>query len=110
MVKALASHCMMHSYGSGEMRLMLAKQHESLLSDKLVDRLTKNLNEHYGETFKLKIELSEDKPDSPAERQRRSREQRQLEAEASIALDPLVDDFKRHFDAEVIPGSIKPKD
>ena len=110
MVKALANHCMMHSYGSGEMRLMLAKQHESLLSDKLVGRLTKSLNEYYGEMFKLKIELSEDKPDSPAERQRRSREQRQLEAEASIASDPLVDDFKQHFDAEVIPGSIKPKD
>ena len=108
MVKALANHCMMHSCEQGEIRLILGKQHESLLSDKLVARLTTALNEYYGEAFKLKIKLSDDKPDSPAERQRRDIEQRQMEAEAAIASDPLVDDFKQHFDAEVIPGSIKP--
>jgi DNA polymerase-3 subunit gamma/tau len=99
---------MMHSCEQGEIRLILGKQHESLLSDKLVARLTTALNEYYGEAFKLKIKLSDDKPDSPAERQRRDIEQRQMEAEAAIASDPLVDDFKQHFDAEVIPGSIKP--
>jgi DNA polymerase-3 subunit gamma/tau len=108
MVKALANHCMMHSYEHGEMRLTLARQHDSLLSDALVGKLTKALNEYYGEAFKLKIDLSEDKPDSPAEQQRRNTEQRQLEAEAAIAADPLVNDFKQHFDAEVVPGSIKP--
>lgn len=108
MVKALANHCMMHSCEQGEIHLILARQHESLLSDKLVDKLTTALNEVYGDTLKLKIELSDDKPDSPAEQQRRDREQRQLEAEAAIAADPLVNDFKQHFDAEVIPGSIKP--
>jgi len=108
MVKALANHCMMRSCEHGEICLILARQHESLLSDKLIAKLTTALNEYYGEAFKLKIELTDDKPDSPAERQRRDTEQRQLEAEAAIAADPLVDDFKQHFDAEVIPGSIKP--
>lgn len=108
MVKALANHCMMRSYEHGEMRLILARQHESLLNDTLLARLTKALNEYYGEEFRLKIDLSDDKPDSPAERQRRDRDQRQLEAEAVIAADPLVNDFKQHFDAEVIPGSVKP--
>ncbi len=108
MVKALANHCMMHSCEQGEICLILGKQHESLLSDKLVARLTTALNEYYGEVFRLKIKLSDNKPDSPAERQRRDTEQRQMEAEAAIAADPLVDNFKQHFDAEVIPGSIKP--
>lgn len=108
MSKALASHCTLDSFTGGVATLQLSSRHESLINDSVKSKIGKALSDFQGEDVKIKMMLSEHKPDSPAEKVRRMAEQRQHEAEASIEADPIVQNLKKVFNAEVVPGSVKP--
>lgn len=108
MTKMFAHHCTLQNVEGGVVLLALSQRHDSLKNDSVVTKLEKALGKYYNEDIKLKILLTDEDMDSPAAREKRANEQRQLEAEASIASDPVVDELKEKFGAEVVPGSIKP--
>lgn len=109
MTKAFASHCSLKGIEGGIATLQLAERQESLRSDVLIDKLSKSVTAYLGQELKIKVELIDSKPDSPAEKQRIASEQRQVEAEASIKSDPVINDFQQQLGAVIIPGSIKPE-
>ncbi len=108
MAKMFASHCILQSVDDGLVTLALSQRHDSLKNDSVVGKLEKALGEYYNRAIRLKIVLTDEDPDSPAARQKREAEQRQLEAEAAIAADPVVAQLKEQLGAEVVPGSVKP--
>ena len=108
MTKMFAHHCTLQNVEGGVVLLALSQRHDSLKNDSVTQKLEKALGKFYNEDIKVKILLTDEDMDSPAAREKRANEQRQLEAEASIASDPVVDELKEKFGAEVVPGSVKP--
>ncbi len=106
MTRALATHCTLAGRDDKAVTLTLEKRHESLKTDACVARLQAALAEHFGADIQLKVQLSEQSLDSPAERRRQQDAQRQHEAETAIAADPVVADLQKQFGADIIPGSI----
>ncbi len=108
MAKAFASYCVFRCLESGVVRLQVSSRHESLHSKNVEQKIAAALSEYLDEAVKLKIEIVESKPESPAEKMQREAQEQQLEAEASIASDPFVESLTETFDASVIQDSITP--
>ncbi len=110
MTKMFASHCILMEHTQNVLTLGLSARHEGLQNATVTRKLEKALQTFFDNTdLKLRVELQAAEPDSPAARQKRAAEERQLAAEAAIASDPIVDALKTEFGAEIIPGSIKPE-
>lgn len=108
MPKAFASHCSLKNIDTGLVTLQVSARHESLHNANVEEKITTALSKYFSKSVKLKIEIVENKPESPAERQQREVQEQQLEAEASIASDPFVESMTEAFDASIIPDSVSP--
>jgi DNA polymerase-3 subunit gamma/tau len=86
----------------------LRVERETLRSPALRDKLTTLLQAELGQPLQLEL-LAGVPADSPARRDAAERAQRQAQAEAAIAADPLVAELLARFQtARIVPGSIKP--
>lgn len=109
MSKMFANHCSLLSQDDNQVVLALSKRHDSLKNETVLAKVETALQSFYqNKALRLKIELQDADPESPAARQKRHAAQLQLEAEASIGSDPVVDNLKAQFGAEVVPGSVRP--
>ena len=72
-----------------------------------VDKLQAALREQLGRPIELRIEIGQVR-DSAHLRASAARAQRQRDAEASIATDPLVRELVDEHGAQIVPGSIRP--
>ncbi|MNT76077.1 DNA polymerase III subunits gamma and tau [compost metagenome] len=68
------------------------------------------MNQHFGRTLKLSIELIRPEQETPAQAASRKRAERQGEAEASIEADPLIQQMIKQFGAMVRHDTIEPVD
>ncbi len=109
MAKAFVSHCTMTEQSDSAITLTLEKRHESLRTDSVFNKVETALSDHFGKPMSLQVAFSEANLSSPAQKQRQQQERHQLEAEASIASDPVVEEIQNQFGAAIIPGSITPK-
>lgn len=105
---ALASNCCLKSYAAGELVLTLSRAHEDLRTPSAEARLAEALNRHFEAPVRLVIELDEPASETPAQALQRGERERQASAEASIAEDGVTQALKDTFDAELVPGSVKP--
>lgn len=108
-VQALAVHCELRSYENDEIILVLSSEHESLMVGTTVAKLTQKLQETYGEKTIVSIEVLTDKIDSPAQLTHDREAERLSQTEASLEKDDFVQALKRDMQAEIVPGSIQPK-
>ena len=108
-VRVLATHCEMKSNKNNEFNLVIAQEHESLMAETTVAKLTQSLKEKFGETTKLLISVIEEAIDSPAQQVRDQETEKMNQAESSLEQDAFVQALKQDFQAEVVPGSIQPK-
>ncbi|HID82519.1 MAG TPA: DNA polymerase III subunit gamma/tau [Chromatiales bacterium] len=108
MPKAFASHCTLKNIDAGLVTLQVSARHESLHNANVEEKISTALSNYFSQAVKLKIEIVENKPESPAERKQREMQEQQLEAEASIASDPFVESLTEAFDASIIPDSVSP--
>jgi len=108
MPKAFASHCTLKNIDAGLVTLQVSSRHESLHNANVEEKISTALSNYFSKAVKLKIEIVENKPESPAERKQREMQEQQLEAEASIASDPFVESLTEAFDASIIPDSVSP--
>jgi len=92
----------------GRLRLGLKASHEQFRSDALTRQLTDALAPLYG-PLRVQFESVAAGAESAADRARQQRSTRQVEAEASIAADPLVQSLMNQFDARVVPNSTRPR-
>jgi DNA polymerase-3 subunit gamma/tau len=111
MARGLAEHCFVIEWRDEALRLGLESSYEHLLNQAMQERLAAALRERYGEGLRLGIELcSRADGETPAEVNQRVSAERQAAAERAIAEDPQVNALREAFDAEVAPGSVRPRD
>jgi DNA polymerase-3 subunit gamma/tau len=93
----------------GQVMLRLPPAHKSLLNTKAPqDKLQEALQSHLGRAVKVSIVLGEAESETPAERNRNEKRERQEKAVAAIEGDPFVRDVMDIFDASIDESTIKP--
>ncbi|MET0081977.1 MAG: DNA polymerase III subunit gamma/tau [Sedimenticola sp.] len=106
--KQLANNCSFDSWDGSNLKLNLDPTHQHLRVGTTEQRLIKALSEYLGTPVKLTIEVN--KPDSatPAQLQAKAKADRQREAEAAMAGDPLVQAMEEQLGAKLITESVRP--
>ena len=109
MVKQLAANCLLLEQDGNTIRLGLDDGHKALRTPKAEKRLQQALGEYFDANIHLEIDTCADNNfETPAQAEVREMDQRQLQAEKSIEEDGFVQAMKETFNAEVIPGSVRP--
>jgi len=106
----LASNCLFQSWDGSVLRLKLGASHSNLRVDSAEQRLKKALERHLGSSLRLEIEIGKlESGLTPAQRQSEQAADRQQALEESMARDPLVQSMQEQFDAQLVPGSVRPE-
>ena len=108
MVKQLAVNCIMQAKEGSVVSLLLSEAHKQLLNANGEQRLQQALSQYYGQAMQLKISVGQATEETPAQVTARQAAERQQQAEQAIEQDPFVQAVKEKFDAEVVPGSVRP--
>lgn len=116
MVKQLAANCVLQGIEDNTVMLAVDAGHQQLRNPKSEARLKQALCEYFDKDLRLEIVVNtgakaeaEGKPvETPAQSQARETGERQQQAEASIEGDSFVQAMKENFNAEIVPGSVKP--
>jgi DNA polymerase-3 subunit gamma/tau len=109
LVKQLAINCTMKQRDGCNIILQIASGHSNLINPKAKQRLQQALGEYFNIDAQLDIQVVEQvESESPAQTVQRETVERQEQAVASINEDSFTKTLKEQFNAEVIPGSVKP--
>ncbi|MCK4704198.1 MAG: DNA polymerase III subunit gamma/tau, partial [Gammaproteobacteria bacterium] len=116
MVKQLAANCVLQSIEDNTVTLAVDAGHQQLRNAKSEARLKQALCEYFDKDLRLDIvvhsgartEAVNQQIETPAQSQARETGERQMQAEASIEGDSFVQSMKENFNAEIVPGSVKP--
>jgi DNA polymerase-3 subunit gamma/tau len=119
----LAAHCALVSWDGRHLRLALADSLANLRVAGAEQRLGAALAKALGCEVALSIETARTDAasggagaepaslaDTPAGRDARNAAERVAAAEATMDTDPVAGELKRRFDADWVPGSIRPTD
>ena len=109
MLAELANHCDAKHWQSPNLTLVLEQEHAQLHNDTFVQRLQDRLSEHFGTSIRLQIELGQPMTETPAQATAREAQTEFAAAVNSIEQDPLVQNLKQRFDAEVILETVQPR-
>ncbi|MFA6301911.1 MAG: DNA polymerase III subunit gamma/tau [Legionella sp.] len=88
--------------------LRVAKGHQSLFSQTTISRLEAGLSEYYQSPIKIMLESKDSVQDSPAQQKTQAIQEKQQHAEAALLQDPLFQQIKQDFSAELVKNSIVP--
>ena len=116
MVKQLAANCVLQGIEDNTVTLAVDAGHQQLRNAKSEARLKQALCEYFDKDLRLdivvntgaKTEAEAKQIETPAQSQARETDERQQQAEASIEGDSFVQAMKENFNAEIVPGSVKP--
>jgi DNA polymerase-3 subunit gamma/tau len=108
MAKQLAQHCELCERTDALVRLRLSPSHKHLLAKAPQDKLQAELQNHFGQSLRLDIDVAEPASETPAERTRNVQRERQDRAIAAIEQDPFVREVVDLFDASIDESTIKP--
>ncbi|WP_126454150.1 DNA polymerase III subunit gamma/tau [Sulfuriflexus mobilis] len=106
----LAVNCCLRSRKANCFNLSLSSEHAQLHNDKFESRIQEALQAVFGKQTRLTIEVGVQVQDTPAQQQARARDERQQQAETTIAGDSIVQSLQERFGASVQTGSVKPID
>ena len=106
----------MQSVEDNTVTLAVDAGHQQLRNAKSEARLKQALCEYFDKDLRLDIvvntgaraETANQQIETPAQSQARETGERQQQAEASIEGDSFVQAMKENFNAEIVPGSVKP--
>ncbi|MDH5711676.1 MAG: DNA polymerase III subunit gamma/tau [Gammaproteobacteria bacterium] len=116
MVKQLAANCILLGIEDNTVSLAVDPAFQQLRNDRSEARLKHALCEYFDSDLRLEItintatkaEVGGAPLETPAQTQARETSERQQQAEVSIEEDSFVRALKENFDAEIVPGSVKP--
>jgi len=109
LVKQLAINCTVKKRDGKNILLQIETGHANLINPKAKQRLQQALGEYFNIEAQLEIEVVNTiSGESPAQTVQRETEQRQQQAVRSINEDSFTQTLKESFNAEIIPGSVKP--
>ena len=113
LVKQLAINCTMTQRDGCNIVLQIASGHSNLVNVKAKQRLQQALGEYFNIDAQLEIKVvnqlgGDNGSETPAQTVQRETQQRQQQAVESINEDSFTQSLKENFNAEIIPGSVKP--
>jgi len=109
LVKQLAINCTLHNRDGSNITLNIEGGHSNLINPKAKQRLQQALGEYFNVEANLDIKVvAQVGGESPAQSTQRETVQRQQQAVESINEDSFAQALKENFNAEIIPGSVKP--
>jgi len=116
MVKQLAANCVLQTIEDNTVMLAVDAGYQQLRNPKSEARLKQALCEYFDKDLRLEItvntaskaEAQSAQLETPAQSQAREMNERQQQAETSIEGDSFVQAMKENFNAEIVPGSVKP--
>jgi DNA polymerase-3 subunit gamma/tau len=107
--RQLAQNCELAALTDGQVTLRLPPAHKSLLNTKIPqDKLQAELQGYLGRPVRLVIQLADVASETPAERSKAEKRERQEKAVAAIEGDAFVRDVIDLFDASIDESTIKP--
>ena len=108
MSQQLAKHCVLVEITEQTVVLRLAQEHKHLQTKMATDNLQTALNDYFGKSMKLFVELGKISVATPAKIEHHTRQVKQQQAFDSIAQDTFVIDAQAQLGASLIDDSIKP--
>ena len=99
--KMIAEHSVPISLGESEIRLLLSREHDTLLNDAQVKNLQRGLSDLLSSDLSVRVEVGEPGTETPAQRKVRLRAERQAEAEAAMREDETVQSLLADFDGKL---------
>ncbi len=108
MAQQLAKHCVLDSFSNDQLVLRLAEENKHLQTRMATDNLQAALKDHFGRPIRLTIVLGKVSSATPAKIEQQNQQERQDQANGSIAEDDFVKDAQAELGASLVPGSIKP--
>ncbi|MDA3868760.1 MAG: DNA polymerase III subunit gamma/tau [Gammaproteobacteria bacterium] len=118
MVKQLAANCVLCEITDQIIQLSVGEGHKQLCNVKSEKRLQQALCEYFDRDLRLEIVVAkaatavaepvDGRIETPAQSQARETNERQRRAESSVEEDGFVQALKENFNAEIVPGSVKP--
>lgn len=111
-VRAVAGMLAVAAADDARVEFRAAREDLLLVTDRFKASLGKALAERTGLERRLEFRTSGDEEQliTPAKLDSASRARAQADAEAAVAADPVVRRMQDKFDAEVVPGSVRPAD
>lgn len=109
LVKQLAINCTFTQRDGNNVELQIASGHSNLINVKAKQRLQQALGEYFNIDANLEIKVVDQiDAESPAQTTQREVGERQEQAVQSINDDSFTQSLKESFNAEIVPGSVKP--
>ncbi|MCG7896850.1 MAG: DNA polymerase III subunit gamma/tau [Candidatus Thiodiazotropha lotti] len=108
--RQLAQNCAFGSWDGKTLNLTLDTSRRQLRVGQSEMRLLEGIRKQLGESVQLSITEAVPQQETPAMREKRELDQRQAEAETSMAVDPMVKEMEERFGAKLMPESIRPVD
>ncbi|MEL6722446.1 MAG: DNA polymerase III subunit gamma/tau [Pseudomonadota bacterium] len=109
MTQQLAQHATLQSWDGKTLHLLVQPQVASLIGSRSEQKLQQALKNYHGKPLKLRLTATQEQAvDSPVARQAAAQAERQRAAEQSMTQDPMVQALQQTFDAQIVPGSIRP--
>ncbi len=108
--RQLANNCIYESWSDGTLKLRLDPAHQGMCTTRSEQNFQQALESYCGSKVKLLISTEQLQSETPAQRQQRAKADRQLQAEQSMADDPMVCSLEETFSGKLVPGSVQPVD
>ena len=108
MARQLAHHCELAGIDQHTVTLRLPPLHKHLLSPPAQAKLQSELENHFGRSLRLQIQIEHAAGETPVARSNNIKRERQERAVAAIEEDPFVREVVELFDATINEASIKP--
>jgi len=110
MAQALASNCTLKQLSDAKIELVLAPQHEAMLSQKLIERIEQALLVYLNKPMKLEIKITTDTIETPAKQKQQEKTEKHLAATDAIKNDDHVKKILDLFGGTLDEASIKALD
>lgn len=108
MARQLAHHCELAGVDQHTVTLRLPPLHKHLLSPPAQAKLQSELENHFGRSLRLQVQIEHAAGETPVARSNNIKRERHERAVAAIEEDPFVREVVELFDATINEASIKP--
>ncbi len=108
MTRELAQHCTLAHLDEHRCELVLDEQFAHLCNDRWRERLQQALVAALGRPVKVVIRVEPSDVETPASLRQRRQQEKLAAAAKAIAEDTTVRALMETFDAQIVPGSVKP--
>ncbi|KOR30660.1 hypothetical protein TI04_04660 [Achromatium sp. WMS2] len=103
----LARNCVFKSWDGKVLCLHLDSNMAVMRSKNAEDKLLQALQNYFGTKLKLEISSEKLESDTPAQREAKNKQQKQLEQQIAFSRDPFVQAIQEAFQGEIVASSVR---